>query len=85
MQNSTSNDKQIKKSRRGLTFSFPSAGRLSVGSHYDYVIEKASRSIRIVPAEAGRYKISRKKNGKIWECSHRSTNSRSLHLSKRWV
>lgn len=42
MQNSTSNDKQIKKSRRGLTFSFPSAGRLSVGSHYDYVIEKAS-------------------------------------------
>lgn len=66
MQNSTSNDKQIKKSRRGLTFSFPSAGRLSVGSHYDYVIEKASRSIRIVPAEAGRYKISRKKNGKIW-------------------
>lgn len=66
MQNSTSNDKQIKKSRRGLTFSFPSAGRLSVGSHYDYVIEKASRSIRIVPAEAGQYKISRKKNGKIW-------------------
>ena len=66
MQNSTSNDKQIKKSRRGLTFSFPSAGRLSVGSHYDYVIEKASRSIRIVPAEAGRYKISRKKNGNTW-------------------
>lgn len=66
MQNSTSNDKQIKKSRRGLTSSFPSAGRLSVGSHYDYVIEKASRSIRIVPAEAGRYKISRKKNGNTW-------------------
>ena len=66
MKNSVCKDKRIKKSRRGLTFSFPSAGRLSVGSHYDYVIEKESRSILIVPSEVGRYKISRKKKGNTW-------------------
>lgn len=66
MLNNAYQSKQIRKSRRGLTFSFPSAGRLSVGSHYDYVIEKASRSIRIIPANAGRYKISRKKNKNTW-------------------
>lgn len=66
MKSSIFESKQIKKSLRGLTFSFSSVGRLSVGSHYDYIIEKESRSIRIIPADAGRYKISRKKNKDTW-------------------
>ena len=38
-------DKLIKKSNRGLTFSFPSSGKLSIGSRYDYIISKDQLSI----------------------------------------
>ena len=39
-------EKTIKSSRRGLTFSFsfPPEGKLAVGKHYDYIIERASES-----------------------------------------
>lgn len=60
-------EKKIKKSHRGLTFSFPSAGRLAIGHRYDYVIDPAANKIRIVPAENGKYKVSRKKNGDSWD------------------
>lgn len=61
-------EKLIKKSLRGLTFSFPSLGKLTIGSRYDYVIDRASESpcIRIEPASAGRYRMSRKKSGEGW-------------------
>lgn len=52
-------EKNIKSSRRGLTFSFLPTGRLDIGSHYDYII--ANGSIRIVSSQTGRYKVSRKK------------------------
>ncbi len=59
-------EKTIKSSRRGLTFSFPSEGKLAVGNHYDYIIERAPFRIRIVAAEDGRYKMSRKRSGTGW-------------------
>ena len=61
-------EKTIKSSRRGLTFSFsfPPEGKLAVGKHYDYIIERAPFRIRIVAAEGGRYKISRKRSGTGW-------------------
>lgn len=59
-------DKTIKGSKRGLTFSFPSRGQLSIGCQYDYIIDKDNKSIRIVPSENGRYKLSRKRAGEKW-------------------
>lgn len=59
-------EKTIKSSRRGLTFSFPSEGKLAVGNHYDYIIERAPFRIRIIAAENGRYKMSRKRSGAGW-------------------
>ena len=58
--------KMCKKSRRGLTFSYPSEGALAIGNAYDYVIDKAAQNIRIEANEAGRYKVSRKQVGATW-------------------
>ena len=58
-------EKNIKKSRRGLTFSFQPTKSLGIGSRYDYIIDKAG-SICIVPAENGSHKVSRKKRGDRW-------------------
>lgn len=59
-------EKIIKRSSRGLTFSFPSTGKLGIGSHYDYIIDKEQTRIRIVSSDVGRYKVSRKRNGDVW-------------------
>lgn len=59
-------DKIIRGSSRGLTFSFPSQGRLSIGSSFDYLIDKSARSITLMPSDHGRYRISRKKAGEKW-------------------
>ncbi len=61
-----SKEKEIKKSKRGLTFSFHPNKKLGIGSRYDYVIDKAAHRIRLVPSDTGRYKVSRKKNGVSW-------------------
>lgn len=57
-------EKHIKKSKRGLTFSFRETEHLRIGSRYDYLITK--QGIRIVASEKGRYKVSRKSNGSSW-------------------
>lgn len=57
-------EKHIKKSNRGLTFSFHETEHLYIGSRYDYLITK--QGIRIVASEKGRYKVSRKRNGSSW-------------------
>ena len=57
-------EKHIKKSKRGLTFSFRETEHLRIGSRYDYLITK--QGIRIVASEQGRYKVSRKRNGSSW-------------------
>lgn len=57
-------EKHIKKSKRGLTFSFRETEHLRIGSRYDYLITK--QGIRIVASEKGRYKVSRKRNGSSW-------------------
>ena len=57
-------EKHIKKSNRGLTFSFHETEQLHIGSRYDYLITK--QGIRIVASEKGRYKVSRKRNGSSW-------------------
>ena len=57
-------EKHIKKSKRGLTFSFRETEHLRIGSSYDYLITK--QGIRIVASEKGRYKVSRKRNGSSW-------------------
>lgn len=59
-------EKFIRGSRRGLTFSFTPTGVLDVGSRYDYIIEQ--NRIRIVPTDSGRYKVSRKRGtAKQWK------------------
>ena len=55
------NEKIIRESKRGLTFSFPPTKALDIGGRYDYIIEQ--QCIRIVPADTGRYKVSRKRGG----------------------
>ena len=57
-------EKHIKKSKRGLTFSFRETEHLRIGRRYDYLITK--QGIRIVASEKGRYKVSRKRNGSSW-------------------
>lgn len=53
-------DKHIKTSKRGLTFSFDGLGQFHVGSKYRYLIDKATHSIKIIPAEDGHHTVSRK-------------------------
>ena len=53
--------KQIKSSKRGLTFSLPS---LIIGSRYRYVIDKCRREVKIIPDENGNMTVSRKKYAK---------------------
>lgn len=57
-------EKNIKQSKRGLTFSFHETDSLQIGSRYDYLITK--QGIRIVASKMGRYKVSRKKSGSSW-------------------
>jgi len=59
-------EKIIKPSKRGLTFSFPSKGSLSIGHTFDYLIDTAAKTIRIVPAASGRYRVSRKRAKDDW-------------------
>lgn len=58
-------EKNIRKSRRGLTFSFQPTKTLGIGSRYDYIIDKLG-NICIVPTESGSHKVSRKKRGTHW-------------------
>ena len=50
--------KTIKKSERGLTFSFYNDGRFAPGERYDYTIKNGE--IIITPHKEGRFKISKK-------------------------
>lgn len=59
-------EKIIHGSSRGLTFSFSATDNLTIGSPYDYIIDRKKRSIRIVSAPNGRYRVSRKKHGMTW-------------------
>lgn len=59
-------EKIIHGSSRGLTFSFSATDNLTIGSPYDYIIDRKERSIRIVSAPNGRYRVSRKKHGMTW-------------------
>ena len=59
-------EKIIKPSKRGLTFSFPSKGSLSIGHTFDYLLDTAAKTIRIVPVASGRYKVSRKRAKGDW-------------------
>jgi len=49
-------EKIIHGSSRGLTFSFSATDNLTIGSPYDYIIDRKKRSIRIVSAPNGRYR-----------------------------
>lgn len=60
-------DKIIHGSRRGLTFSFPDKGMLKVGARFEYLIEKETQTIRIVPSEEGKHTVSRKRSGESWK------------------
>lgn len=55
-------EKVIKKSNRGLTFSFDQTNSFNIGTKVSYTIDKASNSILILPAEQG-ITVSRKKVG----------------------
>jgi len=60
------NDKLIRGSRRGLTFSFPSKGCLSIGQRFEYIIDKARSNIKIIPSVVGSHTVSRKRSGGVW-------------------
>lgn len=60
-------DKIIRGSTRGLTFSFPGSGKLKIGARFDYLIEKESQTIRIIPTEDGKHTVSRKRSGDQWK------------------
>ena len=55
-------EKVIKKSNRGLTFSFDQTDSFNIGTKVSYTIDKANNSILILPAEQG-ITVSRKKVG----------------------
>ncbi len=59
-------EKNIRTSKRGLTFSFAPTAKLTIGTKYSYIINKSERSIRIVPDAAGTHTISRKRRGDGW-------------------
>lgn len=54
---------RIKKSNRGLTFSFAEREKFRVGSHYRYVIDVAKAEVIILADENGKYKFSHKGEG----------------------
>ena len=60
-------DKIIRSSQRGLTFSFPSKGKLTIGQQYEYIICKEPASIQILPSVSGKYTVSRKRSGSSWK------------------
>lgn len=51
---------RIKTSKRGLTFSFKENESFKVGSRYRYIVDTTNNEIRLLPDNAGRYKLSRK-------------------------
>lgn len=55
--------KQIKTSKRGLTFSLQPE-EVSIGSKYRYIIDKAAKTINIIMDKDGPLTVSRKKVGK---------------------
>ena len=51
---------RIKKSNRGLTFSFAANDTFRPGTHYRYIVDTAASEIILVADEAGKYKLSKK-------------------------
>lgn len=51
---------RIKKSNRGLTFSFAENDHFRAGTHYRYIVDNASSEVIILADEKGKYKMSRK-------------------------
>lgn len=51
---------RIKKSTRGLTFSFAENEKFRVGTHYRYVVDVQKSEVVILADENGKYKLSRK-------------------------
>ncbi|MBQ6856955.1 MAG: DNA cytosine methyltransferase [Lachnospiraceae bacterium] len=58
-------EKQIKGSKRGLTFSFHKQDHFEPGDRYRYIIMPKEKKIVIVPSEDGGNTISKKKCGNI--------------------
>lgn len=55
--------KTIKRSLRGLTFSFDENETFKIGTSYRYIIDKNKEQIIILPEQSGKLKISKKKSG----------------------
>ncbi len=51
---------RIKRSSRGLTFSFAENESFKAGTHYRYIIDNESAEVIILADEKGKYKMSRK-------------------------
>lgn len=51
---------KIRKSNRGLTFSFNENEHFKVGSHYRYIVDTANSEVILIADENGKYKLSRK-------------------------
>lgn len=59
--------KTLRTSNRGLTFSFPSSGKLCIGAKFDYVVDAEKKVISIIPSENGKHTVSRKRTGTDWK------------------
>ncbi len=51
---------RIKKSKRGLTFSFQENEYFKAGTHYRYIVDNKNEEVIILADENGKYKMSRK-------------------------
>lgn len=51
---------RIKKSNRGLTFSFAANENFKAGTHYRYIVDTQNSEVIILADENGKYKMSRK-------------------------
>lgn len=58
--------KEIKSSKRGLTFSLSSKD-IAIGTKYRYVVDKKKQEIAIILDEAGTMTVSRKRAGKVFK------------------
>ena len=55
--------KEIKGSKRGLTFSFKGSGNFAPGEHFRYIIEPEECRITILPSSDGGNTVSKKRSG----------------------
>lgn len=71
---------RIKKSKRGLTFSFQENESFYAGAKYRYVVDRELDEVIIIPDKDGKYQMSRKGVVVIARCIWLCSNDTFLHI-----